>query len=105
VGVALLASALVWLAGDRLPAAVRRWSAWLSAVACVAGALMTFNFYVAMGGTFPFLSSANAGDEGVSVDVIVLLLSLALAMAHVSLLPRKQRPQASAGSATLAHIA
>src|SRR5579883_1017110 len=67
VGAVLAVAALLWVLGDRVPATPRRLGAWAAALACLGAAFMNFNFYVAMGGTFPAISPANAANEGVSI--------------------------------------
>lgn len=97
VGLVLTVASLLWVLGERIPATGRRLAAWAAAAACLGAALMNFNFYVAMGGTFPLISAANATDEGVSLDVVLLLVMLVLAAANLALAPRRQpRPRRAA---------
>lgn len=89
VGVALAVAAVLWVLGERVPTLVRRVGAWTAVLACLGAAFMNVNFYIAMGGTFPAVSPANATDEGVSIDVVLMLVMLALAAANLALAPRR----------------
>lgn len=89
VGAVLAVAALLWLLGERVPAMIRRLGAWTAAAACLGAAFMNVNFYIAMGGTFPTVSPANAANEGVSIDIVLMLVMLALAAANLTLAPRQ----------------
>jgi hypothetical protein len=60
-------TAMLWVLGDRIPSRVRRCGAGAATAACLGAAFMNRNFYVALGGTFPGLSAANATNERVSI--------------------------------------
>jgi thiosulfate dehydrogenase [quinone] large subunit len=99
VGAALAVAALLWVLGERVPALARRVGAWTAGVACLGAAFMNVNFYIAMGGTFPAVSAANAANEGVSIDVLLMLVMLALAAANLALAPRRAARSALAPAA------
>lgn len=99
VGAVLAVAAVLWLLGERVPAVIRRMGAWTAAAACLSAAFMNANFYIAMGGTFPSVSPANAANEGVSIDVVLMLVMLALAAANLTLRPRRAVPKAAGASA------
>ena len=67
--------------------------------ACLGAAFMNVNFYIAMGGTFPAVSPANAANEGVSVDIVLMLVMLALAAANLALAPQRAARNALAPAA------
>ena len=92
VGAVLAVAAVLWVLGARVPGRVRRRSAGAATVACLGAAFMNLTFYVALNGTFPGLSAANATNEGVSIDVVLLLVMLALAAANMALAPRRAAP-------------
>lgn len=99
VGTVLAGAVLLWALGDRVPALVQRLGTWAAAAACLGAAFMNVNFYIAMGGTFPAVSPANAANEGVSIDVVLMLVMLALAAANLALAPRRTARIAKAQAA------
>jgi len=78
VALGLALGALLWLRGDRLPAA---W-AWLiqgGVVGALLGsAFMTANYYLLAGKTLPWVDAGAPFDEGLSLDGLLTLVALAL---------------------------
>lgn len=74
----LVAGAILWLTGHRLPA---RWASLLhlAVIAALLGsAVMTANYYLMAGNTWPWLKTADPFNEALDIDGLLTLIALAL---------------------------
>lgn len=96
-GLALVATALVWLwAGTSLCGCIGRAVLGALAAAALAGVVMNVNFQLANGGSAPLPIAADSFDEAVDLDSLMAALELVLVAVSIHAL-RALRP-ASVGS-------
>lgn len=84
VAAGLVAGAFLWLTEHRLPA---RWAIpfHLAVIGALLGsALMTANYYLMAGNTWPWLNTADPFNEGLSIDGLLTLIALALLMVQIN---------------------
>lgn len=92
VALGFFAGAVLWISG-RFP--VTRWARLLNVgaiLALVGGALMTANYYLMAGNTFPGVNPGDPFDEGLSLDGLLTLMGFGLLIVHLSLLWRRHWP-------------
>ena len=87
VGVALIATALIWLLRwDRLPRPGRMAVLAAIGLAALAAIFMNVNFHLANGSAHPWLIPGEGFDEGVDLDSLMPLLELVLVVVSARLL-------------------
>jgi thiosulfate dehydrogenase [quinone] large subunit len=97
VGLGFFAGALLWASG-RFP--VARWARYLNLAvlaALVGGTLMTANYYVMSGETWPLLNPGDPFDEGLSIDGLLTLITVGLFAVHAVPLWRRRPRRGKAG--------
>lgn len=64
--------------------------------ALLGSVLMTANYYLLAGNTWPGLNAANPFNEGLSIDGLLTLIALALLAVHFSVWRTRSGPPSSA---------
>jgi len=83
VGLGLLLGAALWLSRRLARSPWARLLNWVVILALAGGALMTANYYLKDGQTFPGLDPGNPYSEGVTIDGLLTLVALGLLVAHL----------------------
>lgn len=98
VAAGFFAGAGLWLGGARLPAGKARMLQIGVIGALLGSALMTANYYLLAGNTWPGVSPSNPFNEGLSIDGLMTLVAVALIAVHVlAIRARPADDNASAG--------